>query len=84
MIERQPEERRQPVAQLPIHERRIADLGVRAYASLASPASILRLFRAEAGRAIALSRRLPQEQASRIVTIRRFPGIEDSSRHWSD
>ena len=83
MIERQPEERRQPVAQLPIHERRIADLGVRAYASLASPASILRLFRAEAGRAIALSRRLPQEQASRIVTIRRFPGIEDSSRHWS-
>ncbi|AFL74371.1 DinB family protein [Thiocystis violascens] len=83
MIPRAPDDLKRSVVGIPVHERWVADLGIRGYASFASPASILRLFRAEAGRAIVLSRRLPREQASRIVTIRRFPGIEDSSRHWS-
>lgn len=83
MIQNDADRRPGANAKLPAHERRIADLGVRAYASVASPASILRLFRAEAGRAIALSRRLSPAQGFRRVTISRFPGLEDASRDWS-
>jgi hypothetical protein len=83
MIKRRADDRTASVAGLPAYERRIADLGIRAYASVASPASILRLFRADAGRAIALSRRLPRVQGFKRISIARFPGIEDDSRHWS-
>ncbi len=83
MTDREPDELDLPGAGIPGYERLVADLLVRGYASLASPKSILRLFRAEAGRAITLSRRLPHELGSRRVLIGRFPGIEDSSRHWS-
>lgn len=72
-----------PLALLPAHERHIADLGVRAYASVASPAAILRLFRTEAGRTLAMSRRLTRAQGFERVAISRFAGIERESCHWS-
>ncbi|NEV63764.1 DinB family protein [Thiorhodococcus minor] len=70
-------------AAIPVHERLAADIGVSLYASLASPGRILDHFRREAERALELTRRLPQEAAARPVRIRRFPGIEAESRHWS-
>ncbi|EGV33886.1 hypothetical protein ThidrDRAFT_0041 [Thiorhodococcus drewsii AZ1] len=72
-----------PETRIPVHERLVADLGVRVYASFVSPKTILRRFRTEAERAIALSERLTPEQGARPVRIRRFPGIESDSRHWS-
>lgn len=70
-------------AGIPVHERLAADLWVRLYASLASPARILDDFRAEAERALTLTRPLSEEAAARPVRIRRFPGIEAESRNWS-
>ncbi|PQJ96264.1 DinB family protein [Chromatium okenii] len=72
-----------PIALLPAHERQIADFGVRAYASVASPAAILRLFRTEAAHTLAMSRRLTRAQGLERVSIPRFPGIENESCHWS-
>ncbi|MBK1722233.1 DinB family protein [Thiocystis violacea] len=68
---------------IPAHERLAANLGVRLYASLAKPDRILEHFRAEAIRALELTRKLPEEAGARAVRIRRFPGIEADSRQWS-
>ena len=68
---------------IPAHERLVADLGVRLYASLVPPARILEHFRPEAEQALALTRRLPEDVCARPVRIRRFPGIEADSREWS-
>lgn len=68
---------------IPPHERLAANLGVRLYASLASPASVLRLFRSEAERLLVLTREVPDELGARPVLIPRLPGIERDSRHWS-
>jgi hypothetical protein len=68
---------------IPVHERLAADWGVRAYASLASPTTILGHFRSEAHRALALAHRVAEEDGVRPVRIPRFPGIEETSRHWS-
>jgi len=70
-------------AGIPRHERLAANLGVRLYASLASPASVLRLFQSEADQVLALTRGVPPELGTRPVSIHRFPGIERESRHWS-
>jgi hypothetical protein len=72
-----------PGAWIPAHERLVADLGIRVYGALVSPATILRRFRGEAERAILLARRLPPVLGARRTRIRRFPGIEDDCRNWS-
>ncbi|EXJ14340.1 DinB family protein [Imhoffiella purpurea] len=83
MIGRARDESHPPETRIPAHERLVADLGIRVYASFASPANILRRFSSEAERIIALSGRLTPEQGASPVRIRRFPGIESGSRHWS-
>lgn len=83
MRRRRSQSAERPGAHIPVHERLAADWGVRVYASLASPTTILDHFRAEAHRALDLARGLPEAEGVRPVRIRRFPGIEDSSRHWS-
>ncbi len=70
-------------AGIPLHERLVANAGVRLYASLTPPTVILRHFRAEADRALALTRQIPEDVGARAVRIRRFPGIENDSRDWS-
>lgn len=68
---------------IPWYERRIADLGLRVYASVASPAAILRSFRSDALQARTLATGITEEQGRIRVAIPRFPGIEESSRNWS-
>lgn len=68
---------------IPVHERLTADLGVRLYASLASPGRILGHFQTDAARVLDLTRPLPEDACARPVRIRRFPGLEGASRHWS-
>ncbi|NCA72141.1 MAG: DinB family protein [Sphingobacteriia bacterium] len=68
---------------IPWHERRIADVALRLYASLHSPAAILESFRHDALRAGMLARGLSETQGRTPVRIARFPGIESSSRNWS-
>ncbi|MBK1644792.1 hypothetical protein CKO25_09045 [Thiocapsa imhoffii] len=68
---------------IPWYERRAADLGLRLYASFASPAAILRDFRRDALQARTLAHGLSEEQGRRQIQIPRLPGIEPSSRHWS-
>lgn len=70
-------------AGIPWHERRVADLVLRIYASAAPPAAILRAFRRDARQALSLARGLSGEQGRTRVPIQRFPGIEGSSRNWS-
>jgi hypothetical protein len=41
------------------------------------------MFAAEGRRVLELARRLPEAALGERVRIRRFPGIEDSSREWS-
>jgi hypothetical protein len=79
---RQPE-LAEPGAGIPTPERWIGNLGVRIFAARASKDRITRLFAEEAKRAVDLARELSVEQSRRRVLIDRFPGIEDSSRHWS-
>ncbi|MBK1719433.1 DinB family protein [Thiocystis violacea] len=83
MTRPRPSEPNPRAVSIPAHERLVADLGVRLYASLVSPARILDRFRDEAQRAIDLTRRISEEQGRRRVSIRRFAGIESSSRDWS-
>lgn len=83
MIGRQRDPSGPPGSRIPAHERLVANVGIRVYASLATPASVLRLFRAEAGRVLLLSRRLSEEEGARPVLVPRFPGLESGSRHWS-
>lgn len=68
---------------IPWYERRIADLGLHVYASVASPAAILRSFRSDALQARTLAQGVTEEQGRVRVAIPRFPGIEESSRNWS-
>jgi hypothetical protein len=70
-------------AGIPWHERRIADLGLRIYASFVSPAAILRAFRRDALQARTLAQGISEEQGRLQVRIPRFPGIEEASRDWS-
>ncbi|MCG6897905.1 MAG: DinB family protein [Thiocapsa sp.] len=70
-------------AGIPWHERRVADIVLRLYASTVSPAAILRSFRRDASRALTLAGGLTAEEGRMRVPIQRFPGIEHSSRSWS-
>ncbi|MBK1709625.1 DinB family protein [Marichromatium gracile] len=68
---------------LPAHERLVADLGLRAYAALSPPGSVLRLFRREAEQACAIAAGLDEVQGRRAVRIRRVAGLEPGGRDWS-
>jgi hypothetical protein len=70
-------------AAIPWHERRAADLGLRLYASVSSPAAILRAFRRDALQARTLASGISEAQGRARIAIARFPGIEESSRDWS-
>jgi hypothetical protein len=72
-----------PGAGIPWHERRLLGAAVRMAASLYTKDRLTELFRQEAEQAIALARGLDEAQGRRRVLVRRLPGIEDSSRHWS-
>lgn len=72
-----------PGAGIPWHERQLLGASVRMAASLYTKERLTEVFRQEAERAMALARSLSEEQGRRRVLVRRVPGIEDSSRHWS-
>ncbi|AHF03260.1 hypothetical protein MARPU_04695 [Marichromatium purpuratum 984] len=69
--------------QLPAHERLMVDLGMRAYVAFASPATVLRLFRAEAEQACAIAARLDEQQGRCAARVRRVIGLEPGGRDWS-
>jgi hypothetical protein len=56
---------------------------MRAYSAFATPAAILSAFRRDALAARTLALGLSEQQGRIRVPIRRFPGIEDTSRDWS-
>jgi hypothetical protein len=68
---------------LPWHERRVADVMLRLYASTVPPAAILQSFRRDALTARDLARGISEEQGRARIRIPRFPGLEKSSRDWS-
>ena len=72
-----------PGAGLPAAERLIAQIGLIAYAGMASKQQILRRFQQEAEKAIVLVQALGTDVEKRRVVIPRPRGIEDSSRNWS-
>jgi hypothetical protein len=72
-----------PGAGIPWYERGLYGAGIRLSGNLMSKEQLTDLFRREAMRAIALAAPLSEDDGRRQVRIRRFSGIEHSSREWS-
>jgi hypothetical protein len=72
-----------PGAGLPPFEAWSAGVAMRAMSRLLSTSRKTAMYSAEVDRCVALARDLTEEQGKRRVLVKRFPGIEDSSRHWS-
>jgi hypothetical protein len=72
-----------PGAGIPLAERQLIGLGLRAAARFLSKDRITELFREEAEQAMELARGIDVDRGHRRVLLPRFFGIEDSSRHWS-
>jgi len=72
-----------PGAGLPFYESFIAKLIARWVWPFLSTSDVLKRFKQEADMILSLTVAIPSDQAARPVLIRRFIGIEDSSRYWS-
>ncbi|WP_246221612.1 DinB family protein [Marichromatium bheemlicum] len=68
---------------LPVRKRLVPGLALRAYAALASPGAVLRLFRREAELACAIAVGLDEARGRCALRIRRVAGLEPGGRDWS-
>ena len=72
-----------PGAGLPFHEQAVAKMIARLIWPFETQTKAMERFKREADMILELVGSIPSEQAGIPVLIKRFIGIEDSSRHWS-